>query len=53
MEIETKIKNRLLRRGFSENMLLNSRGLIMAVIEGTILEVTFKNSKDRAKRAEF
>lgn len=51
MDLNDKIRNRLLRRGFSNKMLLNSRGLIGAVIEDTILEVTFQNLKDHINRA--
>lgn len=39
MEIETKIRNRLLMRGFPNKHLENNRGLIGATIDETILEV--------------
>ena len=42
MELEDKIKNSLLIRGFSKETLLNNRGLIGATIDETIL-ATVKN----------
>lgn len=39
MDIEQKIKTKLLIRGFSKNTLLNNRGLIGATTDETILEV--------------
>lgn len=39
MEIEQKVKTKLLIRGFSEKKILNNKGLILAVIDETILEV--------------
>ena len=40
MEFEDKIKNKLRLRGFTEEQIINNRGLIGAVIDETILEVT-------------
>ena len=39
MDIEQKIKTKLLIRGFSKETLLNNRGLIGATTDETILEV--------------
>jgi uncharacterized protein YjaZ len=39
MDIEQKIKTKLLIRGFSKKTLLNNRGLIGATTDETILEV--------------
>ena len=39
MDIEQKIKTKLLIRGFSKDTLLNNRGLIRATTDETILEV--------------
>jgi len=39
MDIEQKIKTKLLIRGFSKDTLLNNRGLIGATTDETILEV--------------
>ncbi len=39
MDIEQKIKTKLLIRGFSKETLLNNRGLIVATTDETILEV--------------
>jgi len=39
MDIEQKIKNRLLTKGFSKEKLSNNRGLIGAAIDETIIEV--------------
>jgi hypothetical protein len=39
MDIEQKIKTKLLIRGFSKETLLNNRGLIEATTDETILEV--------------
>lgn len=44
MEFEDKIKNKLRIRGFSEEQIINNRGLIGAVIDETILE-TVKSEK--------
>jgi hypothetical protein len=46
-EIEQKIKEALLIRGFKNETILNNRGLIGAVIDETILE-TVKNTVDLA-----
>ncbi len=53
MELKAKILNRLRMRGFSEDMLLNNRGLIDAVMEDTILEVTFNDFQKRAGPNRF
>lgn len=42
MDIEQKIKTKLLSRGFSKETLLNNRGLIGATIDETILEIVNK-----------
>jgi hypothetical protein len=39
MDIEQKVKTKLLMRGFSKETLLNNRGLIGATTDETILEV--------------
>lgn len=39
MDIEEKVKYKLLLRGFSRETQLNNRGLIGATIDETILEV--------------
>ena len=52
MDLEDKIKNRLRMRGFSNDMILNNRGLIGAVMEDTIIEVTKQNSIDQLPRLE-
>ena len=39
MNIEEKVKMKLLKRGFDNNTQLNNRGLIGATIDETILEV--------------
>lgn len=39
MDIEQKVKSKLLMRGFSKETILNNRGLIGATIDETILEV--------------
>lgn len=39
MEIEEKVRLRLMQRGFNYNEILNNRGLIDATIEDTIIEV--------------
>jgi len=39
MDIEEKVKNKLLMRGFSKETLLNNSGLIGATTDETILEV--------------
>ena len=39
MDIEKKVKTELLLRGFSNDNLINNRGLIGAVIDETILAV--------------
>lgn len=39
MELEDKVKQRLIIRGWSKETLLNNRGLIGATIEDTIIEV--------------
>ncbi len=39
MDIEEKVKTKLLIRGFSKENLLNNRGLIGATTDETILEV--------------
>ena len=41
--VEDYIKQKLIMRGFSENQLLNNRGLIGATIEELVLLVGFKN----------
>lgn len=39
LKIEEKVKEKLLRRGFSEKTILNNRGLISATVNDTILSV--------------
>ena len=39
MELENKVKQQLLSRGFTKEQLLNNRGLIGAAIDETILTV--------------
>jgi len=46
MELENKIKQRLILRGFTEKQLINNRGLIGAVVDEVALilvkNITFK-----------
>jgi len=45
MTFEDKIKMKLRLRGFPEELILNNRGLIGAVIDETILETVKSNYK--------
>ena len=47
MEFETIIRNKLLIRGFPIKLLQNSRGLIGAVIDETILEICKNKNYDK------
>jgi len=44
MELETKIKERLILRGFTEKQLINNRGLISATIN-EVAQFLVKNIK--------
>ena len=46
MEFEKRIKQKLIERGFSEDTILNNRGLIGAVIDETILLTTKGNESN-------